>query len=72
MIEDEEDLNDAEQKIFFLKLQRSEIKILREMIAREEAVSWFWARFSGFWKWGLAGTILTGFAVYEKIWEKFS
>jgi len=63
----EQDYRDEE--IIVVKLPRKDYLILKDVIKREEAYSWFSAWIKSWWVWAVAGGILTLVALYDDFKE---
>lgn len=59
--------DNSEDEIIDIRLPRSEYKILREMIRREETYSYLGKKLSSLWVWAVAGGILTVLALWDSI-----
>lgn len=61
----ESDYKDLE--LVEVKLPRKDLEILREMLEREAAYSWFTKKLKSYWIWGVAGGVLTVALLYHEI-----
>jgi hypothetical protein len=53
-------------ELITVELPRSEYKLLKEMIARQEAYNWLTSRLKNSWLWVVGGGILTIWMLYDK------
>lgn len=54
-------------EIINVKLPRAKYELLRQMIAREEAMGWLEVKWRSHWVWVIGGGLVTLFLLWEKI-----
>lgn len=63
---------DPDDEIITISLQRSEAKVLKEMIREREAYNFFTNKIKTWWVWALAGGIITLIALWETLPHLFT
>lgn len=62
--------DNCDDEIINVQLPRSEYKILREVIKREETYSYIGKKLSSLWIWAVAGGTLTVISLWDTIFSK--
>lgn len=67
----EEDNPFKDDELVSIQLPRRQYEVLKTMIAREEAYSWFTAALKNSWLWIVGGGILTVLILWDRIAPSF-
>ncbi len=62
---------EEDDEIITVQLPRKEYKILRQVIEREEAYSWFKRQLATSWIWIVGGGALTLLLLWDKVYNLF-
>lgn len=62
--------DNTDDEIITVQLPRSEYKLLREVLKREETYSYLGKKVTSFWVWAVAGGVLTVISLWDTIFSK--
>lgn len=61
------DYVNRDDEVIIVALPREQVEVLKQVIKREQAYSWFISTIKSWWVWIVAGGVLTFITLYDKL-----